>query len=466
MSLGLEKHHAENQQFRKENEVLLGAKQAKLRESFMGRIIVISIFAIAVFGMTMVVDQTLFKGVSYYVSVLSSVSLLYILFRVVISFFYRPVREEPLEGYKVSVIIPNFNEGVESVKKSIDCLINQDYPIHEIIFIDDGSEDDSGYQEVLRISEEFNSYSEVAATLENGVEASYTRHLPKIIAHKFEKNQGKRAAQTWGFKKSTGDIIFIVDSDGYIYSDALRELLKPLRDPKVSSVVGHILPRNSKNTIMTRLQDVLYTSAFRIGRAAQSVTGTVLVCSGALSVHRKNIIMKNLDFFTSAKLLGVENEAGDDRCLTMFALQDGYKTKYQSTALCITDVPERAKNFFKQQVRWNKSFYVYTIYTLKFAWKRPAMLFWTLGEGFMWIIFAVTKIYEIFNGTTLPIWLMLLYSATYLILAAMMSGAYYIFRNPLVFLITPFLSLIHMLILFPVRIYALLTLKKSGWGTR
>lgn len=117
MSLGLEKHHAENQQFRKENEVLLGAKQAKLRESFMGRIIVISIFAIAVFGMTMVVDQTLFKGVSYYVSVLSSVSLLYILFRVVISFFYRPVREEPLEGYKVSVIIPNFNEGVESVKR-------------------------------------------------------------------------------------------------------------------------------------------------------------------------------------------------------------------------------------------------------------------------------------------------------------------------------------------------------------
>lgn len=61
MSLGLEKHHAENQQFRKENEVLLGAKQAKLRESFMGRIIVISIFAIAVFGMTMVVDQTLLK---------------------------------------------------------------------------------------------------------------------------------------------------------------------------------------------------------------------------------------------------------------------------------------------------------------------------------------------------------------------------------------------------------------------
>jgi len=432
-----------------------GFTQNAFMESIWGKMIAIIVFIICAFSMTMVVDHRLTKDISYYLGILSSVSLLYFLFKVVISFFYKPTKSEPLD-HKVSVIISNFNESIDSVHKTIDCLLKQDYPIHEIIFVDDGSDDESAYNEVLNMSK----------NMEIKKNNSIEKNCPTIITHRFAKNKGKRSAQAWAFQRSTGDILFLVDSDGYIFPDALSELLKPMRDSKVNSVVGHILPRNDKTNFITRLQDILYTGAFRIGRGAQSVTSSVLVCSGALSIHRREFVVKHLDIFLRGKIFGIETDAGDDRCLTMLSLAVGGKTKYQSTALCITDVPEKTGKFFKQQVRWSKSFFLYTVYSLKYAWKKPAMLFWLIGEGFMWLLFSISKLFSLFNGFSLPIHLIIIYSLAYLTIASFLHGVYYIFRNPLVFLLAPIFSLCHMFLLFPIRVYALLTLKKTNWGTR
>lgn len=449
---------------KKEKEKRTGANQARFMESFFGKFLAIFLFIICAYSMTLVVNQQLVKDASYYIGLLTSITLLYFLLKIVISFFYTPVKKSPLE-HKVSVIISNYNESVESVKNTINCLLNQDYPIHEIIFVDDGSQDDRGFNEVLRMSQQINNvHKEVAVSSEPGSFPSINN--PKIVTHRFKKNQGKRAAQAWAFEKAEGDILFLIDSDGYIFPDALKELLKPFRDSKVNSVVGHILPRNYKDTFLTRVQDVLYTSAFRVGRGAQSVTNTVLVCSGALSVHRKYFVLENLEQFKKGKVLGIVSDAGDDRALTMFGLRNGGKTKYQSTALCITDVPDKTKKFFTQQVRWARSFYLYTVYALKDAWKNPFYLFWLLGEGTIWLIFGITTLVSLFSGTAIPVYLILLYSMGYLILSSLMHGIYYIFRRPLVFLLAPIFAIAHTVIIIPVRIYALLTIKNSQWGTR
>ncbi|GAA0486905.1 hyaluronan synthase HasA [Salinibacillus aidingensis] len=444
--------------YRKSNATAnqLGSTQNLFMDSFLGKTIAITIFLLCIYLMTLVIDHNLVKDFDYYIGLLTSISFIYFLLKVVISFFYKSVKKDPLSDHKVSVVLPSFNEGTESVKKSIECLVNQDYPVHEIIFIDDGSDSIEAYETAVKMSEEFKAINEKKPD----------SHLPKITAHRFTKNQGKRAAQTWAFKRAEGDILMLSDSDGYIYPDAVRELLKPFRDKKVTSVVGHINPRNSKDSLITRLQDILYTSAFRIGRGAQSVTNSVLVCSGALSMHRKNFILNNLDRFAEGTAMGIKMDAGDDRCLTMLSLENGGKTKYQSTALCITDVPEKTGKFFKQQVRWNKSFYLYTLETLKFAWKRPNVLFWVLAEGFVWLIFGISSLVSLLTGSTTALYLLLIYSMAYLTLSSLAGGIYYVFRNPLVYLLSPFFALMHMLILFPVRVFSLLTIKADNWGTR
>jgi hyaluronan synthase len=455
--------------FKKEikEENWLGSKEALVTEKPLSKLLVIMIFLMCVIAIAFV-NVTAPKTIDFYISLFTSITFLYFLTKMVFSFFYKPSNNEIPHGEKVSVVIPSYNEKTDAVLKTIECLLNEDYPLHEIIFIDDGSTDPSAYYEVKRLAHELEAGKlQVASTSFQNVNLNYVPiMMPKIITHRFEENKGKRFAQAWGFQRATGDKIMIVDSDGYIYPDAVRELLKPFQDEKVLAVTGHVNVRNLKDNLITRLQDILYQSAFRVGRGSQSVTNSVLVCSGAISMFRKDFILRNLPYFIDQKLFGKPLNIGDDRRLTTLALREGGKVKYQSTARCITDVPTTIKQFFKQQVRWSKSFYLDSLSALTFAWKRPLMLMWLLGEGTIWAIFAVSVLATWFSASVAMLKLIMIYSIGYLCLTALSHDVYYIFRNPLMYLISPFFAFIHMLLIFPIRLYALLTLFNTGWGTR
>ncbi len=413
------------------------------------------LFSCCITGMVFV-NTKAEKNLEFVAGLFLSVTFIYFLCKMVLSFTYRPVYPEPENGIKVSVVIPSYNEDPEAVRKTIECLLEQDYSLHEIMFVDDGSPDDTAYQEVVRMAAGFEEEKALYSHLKN----------TNLIYHRFQKNQGKRAAQSWGFEKASGDMIMIVDSDGYIYPDAVRELLKPFTDQKVLAVTGHVNARNLSDNFMTRLQDVLYESAFRIGRGAQSITNSVLVCSGAISMFRKDFVVRNLPDFQHQTLFGKPMNIGDDRRLTTLALKEGGKTKYQATARCITDVPQTIRQFFVQQVRWSKSFFIDTLIALEFAWKRPLMLLWLMGEGLIWIVFAVSSVITITQISPSLLSLLFIYSAGYLILSALANNVYYIFKNPLLYIASPLFAFAQMLLIFPIRIYALLTLNENGWGTR
>jgi hyaluronan synthase len=420
-------------------------------ENWFVRTSIVVLYALLLTGMVFV-NVRAEKTWEYVIGAFATVSFGYLFLKIVVSYFYSPAKKEPMKDYKVSVIIPNYNEGIDSVKKSLVCLLEQDYPIHEIIFVDDGSTDESAFIEVSKMAQVINSKNDPS--------------LPKIITHQFEKNNGKKAAQAWGFTQATGDMFMLVDSDGYIFPDAVRELLKPFNDDKVMSVVGHINARNVKENFLTRLQDLLYDKAFRVGRGAQSVTNAVLVCSGALSMHRANMVVDHLDEFLSPTVAGVPCEVGDDRMLTDIALKYGGKTKYQSTAVCITDVPTKIKQLFKQQVRWGKSAILFSIASLKHAWKNPLMLVWLLGEGYIWLLFSISQIASLIQWTETYAMILVLYSLGYMCLTSFINGVYYIFKNPLLYLFSPIFALMYMFLLFPIRVWSLVTINKTSWGTR
>jgi len=107
---------------------------------------------------------------------------------------------------KLSFVIPFFNEenSLNTLYKEILEQING-YE-YEIIFIDDGSKDNS-YQIVKGLSEKDNNV--------------------KII--KFRRNFGKSAALNTGFQNTTGDIIFTMDAD--LQDD-------PAEIPKFLEIIG------------------------------------------------------------------------------------------------------------------------------------------------------------------------------------------------------------------------------------
>jgi dolichol-phosphate mannosyltransferase len=105
----------------------------------------------------------------------------------------------------ISIVIPVHNEGenLEWHYKKIEHAVKKLPITHEIIYIDDGSADNS-----LDIIKKLHDANE---------------HVHYVS---FSKNFGKEAALSAGFRKATGDAIFTLDADGQHPIELLGEFIK------------------------------------------------------------------------------------------------------------------------------------------------------------------------------------------------------------------------------------------------
>ena len=118
---------------------------------------------------------------------------------------------------KISIIIPVYN--VEKyLKRCIESVLNQTYHDFELILINDGSKDNSGY-----ICDE------------------YARCDERIkVVH--QENKGVSVARNKGIELATGEYIMFIDSDDFIELNTLQILVQILDKEKYDLVVyGYIM---------------------------------------------------------------------------------------------------------------------------------------------------------------------------------------------------------------------------------
>lgn len=128
----------------------------------------------------------------------------------------------------ITVIINNYNYG-QFLKMAIDSVLEQTYPAHEIILVDDGSSDNS---------------HEVAASY-----GSKIRFIPK-------SNGGQASTFNTGYQVSTGDWIWFLDSDDMLTPNALEEVAK-LVGPGVSKIHGKLIMTNIKGELLGKIAPTL-----------------------------------------------------------------------------------------------------------------------------------------------------------------------------------------------------------------
>lgn len=119
-----------------------------------------------------------------------------------------------------SIIIPSYN-GKKLLARCLPSVIQAveyDGRDHEIIVVDDGSDDDS----VTFIRENFS----------------------KIKVIQFEKNYGFAIACNKGIQASQGDIVILLNNDVVVERDFIASLLKHFRDDKVFAVSAKTLVPN------------------------------------------------------------------------------------------------------------------------------------------------------------------------------------------------------------------------------
>lgn len=303
------------------------------------------------------------------VGIYGVILITYLVIKLGLSFLYEPFKGKP-HDYKVAAVIPSYNEDAESLLETLKSVLAQTYPLSEIYIVDDGS---SNTDAIQLIEEYVNREVDICRN---------------VIVHRSLVNKGKRHAQAWAFERSDADVFLTVDSDTYIYPNALEELLKSFNDETVYAATGHLNARNRQTNLLTRLTDIRYDNAFGVERAAQSLTGNILVCSGPLSIYRREVIIPNLERYKNQTFLGLPVSIGDDRCLTNYAIDLG-RTVYQSTARCDTDVPFQLKSYLKQQNRWNKSFFRESIISVKKILSNPIVALWTIFEVVMFMMLIV-----------------------------------------------------------------------------
>lgn len=288
-----------------------------------------------------------------------------------------------------------------------------------------------------------------------------------------------------GIRIATGEILVSIDSDTFVDKDAIKLLVQPFTNKKVTAVCGHGCVYDKDKNILTKLQHYWYQEMFYILKSMESQLGCVNCCSGILAGYRRETVMPILDEWLGQNFFGIPIIISDDRQLTNLSLR-GLKgisnsngtvlsTKdaevvYQSNAIVNTVAPDNFKQFIKQQIRWRRGSLHGTLFASKFMWKKkfPIPLYF---YPYMYLTYITP--FVIFR------WLIYkpFYQHEYLGAIAFLSGILYVGflhglnvwkynSDPGSMLYRTMFGIMSLFLTAIILPYAVLTLWKNGWITR
>jgi cellulose synthase/poly-beta-1,6-N-acetylglucosamine synthase-like glycosyltransferase len=344
----------------------------------------------------------------------------------------------------VTVIVPVFNEDLNVLRDCLRSIDAVDYPRIEAIVVDDRSKD--------------------RVLLVNVLEEFMGGRIRVVLQ---PDNRGKRLSQRAVLDQARGEIIVTIDSDTTISKDGIRNLVSHFQDPAVGAVTGDVQVRNKRTNLLTRLIAYRYWNAFHQERAAQNVFRTVMCCSGPFSAYRRSVIDGVKDDYVSQRFLGQECTFGDDRHLTNLVLRAKYDVLFDAGAISYTEVPTTVPQYVRQQVRWNKSFYREMVWSLRNIRRpHPYLLLDLILQGLLPFLLVIALVLTAEQGVADGPLVVAKYLAVLMGIAVVRASyGVYRTRDPgfLLFVVYGFL---HVLVLLPVRFYALATLRRTHWGTR
>ncbi len=216
-----------------------------------------------------------------------------------------------------SVVVPAFNEQ-DGIQTCITALLSQDYPLLEVLVVDDGSAD-------------------LTAALVEGTPVRLVR-MPA--------NAGKAAALNAGLAAARGTVIVCSDGDSRLDRSAVSHLVAHFADPEVGAVAGRIVPEDGAG-LLGAWQTIEYIFGQTIVKEAQlGAGGSVLLGPGPVTAFRRDMLLA-LGGFTDRTL-------AEDFDATLAVLAHGRRVAYEPAAVAYTDVPRDWRTLCRQRLRWSR----------------------------------------------------------------------------------------------------------------
>jgi len=221
----------------------------------------------------------------------------------------QPPSKNEYPSEDITIIIAARNEA-DKIATTLRYISSQDYTGKcKILVIDNGSAD---------------------KTKSNALEAADKLNLDLSVIR--EETLGKYNALNTGLKFTTTDLLITLDADTILHKSAVRYLVARIKNSSsdVCAVAGCILARNSRDNLLTKMQEWDYFLGIASIKRMQGLYQGVLVAQGAYSIYKtKNI----------KEVGGWSNAIGEDIVLTWILLNKGWRTYFEPLAVAFTDVP-------------------------------------------------------------------------------------------------------------------------------
>jgi len=253
----------------------------------------------------------------------------------------------------VSILAPAYCEAA-CVQDAMSSLVRLDYPAYEVIFVDDGSSD--------------NTY-DLALSFAGTHCSSQGRCNVRVFT---KPNQGKWSAHNYGLRHASGSLILCIDADSRIEPGVLRLMVRHMRDKRVGAVSGQIRVRNRKSLVglFQAFEYILANGALRL---SQGATGAVMVVPGPIGLFRREALERVQA--EKERSQGSENHEVpgpfspltfvEDFHLSLTMLTLGYRIEYEPHAVAHTKAPATLAGLINQRYRWNRGTMQVVLWYLK-----------------------------------------------------------------------------------------------------
>lgn len=254
----------------------------------------------------------------------------------------------------ISILVPCYNEAL-ILRYTIEGLLNVEYDDLEIIFINDGSDDDT----FKMLSEQLDLYlldTAAAASIPDKLLGVYQSHKYPFIYTIDKLNSGKANSLNIGALYAKKELIVTMDSDCVLAKDALLSMNMIFDDEAVIASGGavHVMQMSKldkRPATIVLMQALDFIKGFYFYKASLAYNDALSIISGAFGVFRRRVINE---------IGGFKAGLGEDIDITLrlqeYAKEHNKKVVFNKNAVCYTECPESLAELIRQRVRWQKGF--------------------------------------------------------------------------------------------------------------
>jgi hyaluronan synthase len=384
---------------------------------------------------------------------------------------------EDSEQHTSNILVVGYKEDPDyysACLKSVKQCFLTNHHVNKVIVVIDG--DDETDQYMVDIFQSVFDGAHLALsgslqTIESLSSVLHTVHNNKFVCIT-QSHSSKRHAMHTGFLLSilentvyhtSTQTVLCTDSDTILDPHCIDNMLPLFNDIDIGAVAGNLAIYTKYDSVISFLSSLRYWFAFNLERSYQSFNKYVVCVSGPIGMYRISSLEKVIDQWINQTFLSKPCTYGDDRHLTNQILSIGQRVLYSPNAHASTETPSDLTRFYRQQTRWSKSSYREFIWSLRSIFKQhPLMSVDLLYALFFPYLVMAYMLYVLWFGNFQQLQLYVIVLAA----SGLVKTTYGVISSKNPEILFYFLYILpYICVVFPSKIWALLTITDTSWGT-